>query len=219
MQGAQAAGHPDRRESARTAASPMVIKFGRFGQFLACSNYPECRTTREVAKPQADARRRFGRRARRRRRAARSAASRGDLRAVRQADGDEARALRASSSAARATPSAATSAAIEQDRRGRARARAYRGETCPVDGAQLVRRHGRSASSSRAPTTRRASTSSARRPASPARKPGCKGEIVVKKSKRGKVFYGCSEYPKCDTVYWDKPVTEPCPQCNAPVHA
>jgi DNA topoisomerase-1 len=29
----------------------MVIKFGRFGQFLACSNYPECRTTREIAKP------------------------------------------------------------------------------------------------------------------------------------------------------------------------
>ena len=28
--------------------SPMVIKFGRFGQFLACSNYPECKTTREV---------------------------------------------------------------------------------------------------------------------------------------------------------------------------
>jgi DNA topoisomerase I len=31
--------------------SPMVIKFGRFGQFLACSKYPECRTTREIAKP------------------------------------------------------------------------------------------------------------------------------------------------------------------------
>jgi DNA topoisomerase-1 len=39
---------------------------------------------------------------------------------------------------------------------------------------------------------------------------------VVKKSKRGKVFYGCSEYPKCDAVYWDKPVQESCPKCNAP---
>ncbi len=45
---------------------------------------------------------------------------------------------------------------------------------------------------------------------------GCKGEIVVKKSKRGKVFYGCSEYPKCDAVYWDKPIAEACPQCQAP---
>jgi DNA topoisomerase-1 len=39
---------------------------------------------------------------------------------------------------------------------------------------------------------------------------------VVKKSKRGKAFYGCSEYPKCDTVFWDKPIAEPCPVCNAP---
>jgi DNA topoisomerase-1 len=30
------------------------------------------------------------------------------------------------------------------------------------------------------------------------------------------VFYGCSNYPKCDAVYWDKPVTEACPQCSAP---
>ena len=45
---------------------------------------------------------------------------------------------------------------------------------------------------------------------------GCKGEIVVKKSKRGKVFYGCSEYPTCDVVFWDKPIAEACPQCQAP---
>src|SRR5687767_10715015 len=39
-------------EVCENCGSGMVIKFGRFGQFLACSNYPECRTTREVAKPQ-----------------------------------------------------------------------------------------------------------------------------------------------------------------------
>src|SRR2546423_5660966 len=38
-------------EICENCGAPMVIKFGRFGQFLACSNYPECRTTREVAKP------------------------------------------------------------------------------------------------------------------------------------------------------------------------
>src|SRR5437868_6748348 len=38
-------------ETCENCGSPMVIKLGRFGQFLACSNYPECRTTREVAKP------------------------------------------------------------------------------------------------------------------------------------------------------------------------
>jgi DNA topoisomerase I len=46
-------------------------------------------------------------------------------------------------------------------------------------------------------------------------KPGCRGEIVVKKSKRGRVFYGCSEYPNCDAVFWDKPVAEPCAECGA----
>lgn len=46
---------------------------------------------------------------------------------------------------------------------------------------------------------------------------GCKGEIVVKKSRRGKVFYGCNEYPECDVVFWNKPIQEPCPECNAPV--
>jgi DNA topoisomerase-1 len=40
--------------------------------------------------------------------------------------------------------------------------------------------------------------------------------LIVKHSKRGKIFYGCSEYPKCETVYWDKPVMEKCPQCGAP---
>src|SRR6185295_3360550 len=47
-------------------------------------------------------------------------------------------------------------------------------------------------------------------------RPGCKGELVVKKSRRGKVFYGCSQYPDCEIVYWDKPVIEACPKCAAP---
>jgi len=37
----------------------------------------------------------------------------------------------------------------------------------------------------------------------------------VKKSRRGKVFYGCANYPKCDAVYWDKPVDQACPTCGA----
>jgi DNA topoisomerase I len=42
------------------------------------------------------------------------------------------------------------------------------------------------------------------------------GDIVVKKSRRGKAFYGCANYPKCDVVYWDKPVKETCPKCSTP---
>jgi len=130
----------------------MALKRGRFGQFLGCTGYPDCRNIRKISK------------------------------------------------AGKVAPAPVP----------------LEGETCPVDGAQLVRRHGpygEFVSCANYPTCKyikRETTGVA------CARPGCKGEIVVKKSKRGKIFYGCSEYPKCDAVYWDKPVAEPCPRCNAP---
>ena len=48
--------------------------------------------------------------------------------------------------------------------------------------------------------------------------PKCKkGEIIEKKTKRGKLFYGCERYPKCDFAVWDKPIEEKCPKCNWPL--
>jgi len=46
--------------------------------------------------------------------------------------------------------------------------------------------------------------------------PGCDGDVVERRSRRGKVFYGCSKYPKCEFVSWDPPVAEPCPECGSP---
>jgi len=46
--------------------------------------------------------------------------------------------------------------------------------------------------------------------------PKCKqGNIVAKKTKRGKIFYGCDRYPECDMATWDKPINEFCPKCNS----
>ena len=45
--------------------------------------------------------------------------------------------------------------------------------------------------------------------------PNCSGKIVMKRSKRGKVFYGCNNYPECKTAYWDKPISDKCPKCNS----
>lgn len=45
--------------------------------------------------------------------------------------------------------------------------------------------------------------------------PNCDGKIVEKKTKRGKIFYGCNNYPKCQTAYWDKPTGELCKECNS----
>ena len=44
--------------------------------------------------------------------------------------------------------------------------------------------------------------------------PKCGGKIVEKKSKRGKVFYGCNNYPKCKVATWDLPTGEICPKCG-----
>ncbi len=43
---------------------------------------------------------------------------------------------------------------------------------------------------------------------------GCDGEIVEKKTQRGKVFYGCSRYPSCKFASWDKPTTQKCLECE-----
>jgi DNA topoisomerase-1 len=43
----------------------------------------------------------------------------------------------------------------------------------------------------------------------------CGGYISEKRSRRGKTFYGCSSYPKCDFVSWDRPRNEPCPTCGS----
>jgi ssDNA-binding Zn-finger/Zn-ribbon topoisomerase 1 len=40
------------------------------------------------------------------------------------------------------------------------------------------------------------------------------GEIVEKRSKKGRIFYGCDNWPKCEWVSWYRPVPEPCPQCG-----
>ena len=44
--------------------------------------------------------------------------------------------------------------------------------------------------------------------------PKCDGKVVERKTKKGKIFYGCSNYPKCDFATWDEPLPEPCPNCH-----
>jgi DNA topoisomerase I len=205
-------------ENCENCGSQMVIKFGRFGQFLACSNYPECRTTREIAKPAA------------------AAAVEGDGKAAAAAGATAADT--AEGEQAEECELCGKPMALKRGRFGQflgctgypdcrnirkisksgqvAAAPVPLDEKCPEDGAHLVRRQGRFGefvSCSNYPTCKyiKRETTGVACP-----KPGCRGEIVVKKSKRGKAFYGCSEYPKCDAVYWDKPVLEPCPQCRAP---
>ncbi|MGH7259590.1 MAG: type I DNA topoisomerase [Nitrospiraceae bacterium] len=87
-------------EKCEKCGSPMVVKTGRFGKFLACSAYPECKTTKAIPL----------------------------------------------------------------------------GVKCPQDG----------------------------------------GNLVQKRSKKGRTFYACANYPKCEFALWDRPINKTCPNCHAP---
>ena len=46
--------------------------------------------------------------------------------------------------------------------------------------------------------------------------PKCEqGELIQKKSKKGRIFYGCPNWPDCDFAVWDKPTGKICPECNS----
>ncbi len=133
---------------------PMVVRWGRNGFFLACSGYPECRSTKEFE---------------------------------RRADGG---------------------VAVREGEKT--------GEPCPECRAELVVRNGkfgRFVACSRYPECRftRPVATGVRCP-----RPGCTGELVEKRSKRGKTFFACNRYPECDNALWDRPVPRECPACGHP---
>jgi DNA topoisomerase-1 len=45
----------------------------------------------------------------------------------------------------------------------------------------------------------------------------CDGVLLERTSKRGKIFYGCSRFPKCNFATWDKPLAKKCPDCGAEI--
>jgi DNA topoisomerase-1 len=132
-------------EICEKCGSPMVIKWGRHGRFLACSAYPKCKKTKPLNNN-------------------------------------------------------------EQNH--------ITEEKCELCGSPMVLKNGRFGkflACSRYPECKNTKPYSLGIPCPK----GCGGSIVEKKSKRGKIFYGCSNYPKCDFAAWDKPVKENCPQCGA----
>jgi DNA topoisomerase I len=44
---------------------------------------------------------------------------------------------------------------------------------------------------------------------------GCEGSLVQRRTKKGRIFYGCDKYPNCRFALWEKPIPQPCPQCGA----
>jgi DNA topoisomerase I len=133
----------------------MVVKWGRNGSFLACQNYPACRSTKEV---------------------------------VKNLDGTF-----------DLVPEPTTD------------------EVCETCGAPMLIKRGRFGSflaCSRYPDckTTKPISLGVKCP-----RDGCGGQIAEKRSRRGKPFFGCSNWKSkgCDFVVWDRPVPQPCPICQA----
>lgn len=184
--------------------SKMVIKWGKFGRFMACSSYPECRNTRELSKPRSldDSAgpapeeiqcEKCGRLMTRKR---------GRFGEFLACSGyPECRNTK------RIVKSAEVSK-VKQD--------IPLEEKCPACGKNLAIKHGRYGefiACSDYPACKHIKLKST---GIRCGRKDCAGEIVERKSRRGKTFYGCSNYPECDFVLWNKPLPDRCPLCDAP---
>ena len=144
-------------EVCEKCGKPMVIKWGRNGHFLACSGYPDCRNTKEY---------------------------------TRNSDG---------SLTVRSTTRPSD-------------------QLCPTCGSAMVIRRGRFGEFQACTRYPDCKTTTPMSLGIACPKEGCGGYLTEKRSKRGKVFFGCANYSKtqCDFVSWDRPVPKPCPTCGAP---
>ncbi len=196
-------------ERCEKCGSRMAIKFGRFGQFLACTNYPECKSTRDLAKPAA-------------------AITGGEVSPETVAENPYAdetcekcgrtmalkRGRFGQFLACTGYPDCKNTRKITKT--GAVAAPVLIDEICPECGRQMSKRQGPYGEFTACSAYPECKYIKRETTGVPCQREGCGGELLVKKSKRGKYFYGCSEYPKCDAVYWDKPVNESCPQCGKP---
>jgi DNA topoisomerase-1 len=97
------------------------------------------------------------------------------------------------------------------------------GRSCPKCGeGDLVKRHGRRGefiACNRFPDCDYTEDPSLPKVEVPCPREGCGGTITAKRTRRGKIFYGCSNWKskKCEVAFWDRPLENPCPKCNYPL--
>jgi DNA topoisomerase I len=192
---------PDPPEACEKCGSPMVIKAGRFGVFLACSAYPDCENTREIEKPEAGADE-----------IDETCENCGKPMAVKR--GRFGQFL-----ACTGYPECKTTRKLISTKQGLAAAKPDQilDEKCPRCGNNLVVKQGRFGEFTACTNYPECKYVKHKTTGVMCPKDGDKGgEIVERKSRRGKVFFGCSNYPDCDFVLWNRPIAEPCPECGAP---
>ena len=137
-------------EACPDCGKPLVEKWGRFGKFLACSAYPDCKYTK-------------------------------DLSGGREKPVDE--------------PT---------------------DEICPTCGKPMVIKHGRFGKFIACSGYPECKTTKPVTLGITCPEPECGGQLVERRSKRGKTFFACTNYPTCKFAVWARPVPQPCPKCGAP---
>ena len=180
-------------------SSPMVVKVGRFGVFLACSSYPDCTNTREieqaeqpVADEEPDACENCGRP---------MVMKRGRFGQFLACSG---------------YPECKTTRKLIETKGGLTAAKPDQllDEKCPKCESNLVVKQGRFGeftACSNYPSCRYVKLKS-----TGVACPKDGGDVVERKSTRGRNFYGCANYPDCDFVLWNRPLPEVCPTCGSP---
>lgn len=180
----------------------MVIRWGRFGRFLACSDYPRCKNTQEI--PREDPAQETGATAE-----AGACEKCGRPMVLRKGRYGEFLACSGYPECRN------TKKTIQENGKTHIQEDQLLEETCPRCGSRLVLRQGRYGqfvACSSYPGCRYV-----KQETTGVTCPQCrKGELVQRKSKRGKVFYSCSTFPDCEFVLWQKPVPRECPSCKAP---
>jgi DNA topoisomerase-1 len=198
-------------ETCEKCGSGMVIRWGRFGKFLACSAYPECKNTRElqsVDSSQFTVHEEEGK--------------------VRSVNGEQStvnetkvcencgrpmvlkRGRYGLFWACSGYPECRTVLRVDGKEKPAAEPTDEKCETC---GAPMVIRQGRYGRFLACSTYPKCRT--VRPLPLDVKCPRCGAALTQRRSKRGRAFYGCTSYPECTFVLWNRPIPEPCPECSA----
>jgi len=185
-------------EACEKCGKPLVIKWGRFGKFIACTGYPECSNTRELPPDPAS------------------------VDGLSEQDAEEycencGRVMVLKKGrfgqfyACSGYPDCKTTKQIGGTQK---KSDVPLEEKCPQCGNNLVLKNGRFGEFTACSTYPKCKYVKQKTIGVPC--PNCsEGAVVERRSKRGKTFYGCNRYPECNFVAWGKPISEKCPECGS----
>ncbi len=192
-------------EKCEKCGSPMVIKWGRHGRFLACSAYPECKNTREIARDNGVA-----------------PEGTSEVEQIEETCENCGKPMTLKRGrfgqflACTGYPACKTTKKLSTSATGKAHVPdILLQEQCPQCGKNLVIKHGRYGEFTACTSYPECKFVKKKTLGIACPQPNCKGELVEKKSRRGKIFYGCDQYPMCQFTVWQKPVSQSCPKCGA----